>query len=106
MTSCPPPSQLDHVDLHLDLHLEHVDHVELHLEHLELHFEAFGAFALGFGSQVATLEARVRKMAEVLSAVAVDTKGRIEKKQSQTYEELQVCWACLSCFISFLASSH
>ncbi|MEW5300909.1 MAG: hypothetical protein WDW36_003802 [Sanguina aurantia] len=39
--------------------------------------------------QVATLEARVRKMAEVLSAVAADTKGRVEKKQSQTYEELQ-----------------
>ncbi len=36
------------------------------------------------------LEAKVSKLAEMLSTVVADTKGRVEKKQAQTYEEMQV----------------
>lgn len=39
--------------------------------------------------QAAVLEAKVSKMAEMLSSVIADTKGRVEKKQAQTYEEMQ-----------------
>ncbi len=37
---------------------------------------------------VALLEAKAAKLCEMLSSVLEDTKGRIEKKQAQTYEEL------------------
>ncbi len=40
--------------------------------------------------QVALLEVKVRKMAELLVNVIADTKGKVEKKQAQTYEEMQV----------------
>lgn len=39
--------------------------------------------------QVCFLELRIQRLAEILSQVIADTKGRIEKKQAQTYEELQ-----------------
>ncbi|GIL62707.1 hypothetical protein Vafri_16876 [Volvox africanus] len=38
---------------------------------------------------VALLEVKIRKMAELLVNVIADTKGKVEKKQSQTYEEMQ-----------------
>ncbi|KXZ48869.1 hypothetical protein GPECTOR_25g454 [Gonium pectorale] len=38
---------------------------------------------------VALLEVKVRKMAELLVNVIADTKGKVEKKQAQTYEEMQ-----------------
>ncbi|PRW61113.1 splicing factor 3A subunit 3 [Chlorella sorokiniana] len=37
---------------------------------------------------VALLEAKASKLCEMLGSVLEDTKGRIEKKQAQTYEEL------------------
>ena len=37
---------------------------------------------------VALLEAKARRLCDMLSSVIEDTKGRIEKKQAQTYEEL------------------
>ncbi len=36
----------------------------------------------------ALLEARVRKMCEVLGGALEDTKGNVEKKQARTYEEI------------------
>ena len=36
------------------------------------------------------MEARIQKLAEILAPVVGETRGRIEKKQAQTYEELQV----------------
>lgn len=36
----------------------------------------------------ALLEAKASKLCAMLSSVIDDTKGRIEKKQAQTYEEL------------------
>ncbi|GLC47372.1 hypothetical protein PLESTM_002065900 [Pleodorina starrii] len=39
--------------------------------------------------QMALLEVKIRKMAELLVNVIADTKGKVEKKQSQTYEEMQ-----------------
>ena len=41
--------------------------------------------------QVCLLELKIQKLAEILGSVITDTRGRIEKKQAQTYEELQVC---------------
>ncbi|EFJ51494.1 splicing factor 3a, subunit 3 [Volvox carteri f. nagariensis] len=38
---------------------------------------------------VALLEVEIRKMAELLVNVIADTKGKVEKKQAQTYEEMQ-----------------
>jgi hypothetical protein len=38
---------------------------------------------------VALLEARCAKLAELLANVVSDTKSRLEKKQAQTYEEMQ-----------------
>lgn len=32
----------------------------------------------------------MRKLAELLVNVIADTKGKVEKKQAQTYEEMQV----------------
>lgn len=40
--------------------------------------------------QVALLEHQVRKFADELKDVVSDTKGRVEKKQAQTYEEMMV----------------
>lgn len=40
----------------------------------------------------AVMEAQVGKMAETLVNVIADTKGRIEKRQAQTYEEMMVGW--------------
>ena len=37
---------------------------------------------------VALLEAKATRLCDMLSSVLEDTKGRIEKKQAQTYEEL------------------
>mmetsp|Transcript_40482 Transcript_40482/g.89949 ORF Transcript_40482/g.89949 Transcript_40482/m.89949 type:complete len:508 (-) Transcript_40482:699-2222(-) len=39
--------------------------------------------------QVALLEARTQQLSELLRQVLADTKGRVEKKQAQTYEEMQ-----------------
>jgi splicing factor 3A subunit 3 len=41
-------------------------------------------------AQVALAEARVRKVAELLANVVGDTKGKVERKQAQTFEEMQV----------------
>ncbi|KAG1663564.1 hypothetical protein FOA52_013184 [Chlamydomonas sp. UWO 241] len=38
--------------------------------------------------QVCLLEARITKLTEILGQVVSDTRGRIEKKQAQTYEEM------------------
>lgn len=38
---------------------------------------------------VALLEAKASKLCDMLASVIEDTKGRIEKKQAQTYEEMQ-----------------
>ena len=35
------------------------------------------------------LESRIAKLGETLAPVIADTRGRVEKKQAQTYEELQ-----------------
>ena len=37
---------------------------------------------------VATLEARLRALVSMLSGALSDTRGRIEKKQAQTYDEM------------------
>lgn len=39
--------------------------------------------------ETALLEARVRKMLELLSGPLAETRARIEKRQAQTYEELK-----------------
>ena len=44
--------------------------------------------------QVCLLESRIQRLVEMLSTVINDTRSRIEKKQGQTYEELQVCTGC------------
>ena len=38
--------------------------------------------------ETAVLEAKVSKLCDMLSSVIEDTKGRVEKRQAQTYEEL------------------
>lgn len=41
------------------------------------------------GREVALLEAKVRRLLELLGTVLEDTKANIEKKLARTYEELQ-----------------
>ncbi|PNW82870.1 hypothetical protein CHLRE_06g297750v5 [Chlamydomonas reinhardtii] len=50
---------------------------------------AAAAKATAQARAVALLEVKVRKMAELLVNVIADTKGKVEKKQAQTYEEMQ-----------------
>ena len=51
--------------------------------------EATGAKQSKAGRQVALLEAKVRRLLELLGTVLEDTKANIEKKLARTYEELQ-----------------
>ncbi|GFR50687.1 hypothetical protein Agub_g12939 [Astrephomene gubernaculifera] len=50
---------------------------------------AAGGKQAAHARNLALLEVKVRKMAELLVNVIADTKGKVEKKQSQTYEEMQ-----------------
>lgn len=43
-----------------------------------------------FSKRVAFVESKVAKLIEMLGTVLEDTKGKVERKQAQTLEELQV----------------
>jgi len=47
-----------------------------------------GAKRVAAAREVAVAEGQVAKLCELLAPVIVDTKGRIEKRQAQTYEEM------------------